>query len=263
MNKSVRFCPLASGSSGNCAYIGLNGQNFLIDAGISGKRIYKSLETLDLPPLSGIFVTHEHGDHINAVGVLARRFKIPVYATPLTWRFLLRHKAIGPIEEPLVKILPVNQPTDIQGVTVTAFDVPHDASQPAGYCFQLNGVKVTVATDVGHVTEILRDHLRGSHIVLLESNHDTDMLKNGKYPRVLKERVMGSRGHLSNASAGMLLAEVAHEGLKYAFLGHLSEENNRPMIAMDTVQRILEANNVRINYLAVADRHGPSEMVEV
>jgi phosphoribosyl 1,2-cyclic phosphodiesterase len=262
-SRGVRFCPLASGSSGNCVYVSLNGRHFLIDAGISGKRIQKSMAYTGIPHIDGIFVTHEHSDHISSVGALSRRFNIPVYATPLTWRYFLRHKTIGPIAEHHVKMLDPYRPADVQGVEVTAFEVSHDATQPVGYSLYAGGVKVTVATDIGDVTDTLREHLRGSNIMLLESNHDVEMLKNGKYPKMLKERVLSSRGHLSNANAGVLLAEVAHEGLEYAFLGHLSEENNRPLIAMDTVQMILESRNIFIKYLAVADRHEPSEMIEI
>jgi phosphoribosyl 1,2-cyclic phosphodiesterase len=263
MAENIRFCPLASGSSGNCVYVGLGNRNFLIDAGISGKRIQQSMARMKLPPVDGIFVTHEHSDHIKSVGVLARRFNIPVYAAPLTWRYVLRHKTIGPVPEELAVHIEPGQAADIGGVNVNAFAVPHDASQPVGYSFTVNGLKVTVATDIGHATEDLKLNLHGSHILLLESNHDTDMLKNGRYPRDLKERVAGTRGHLSNAAAGALLAEIAHEKLHYAFLGHLSEENNRPLLAMDTVLRILEANKIKLPNIYVAERHEPSEMVEL
>jgi phosphoribosyl 1,2-cyclic phosphodiesterase len=260
---NARFCPLASGSSGNCVYVSLNGKHFLVDAGISGKRIQKSMEYTGIPRIDGVFVTHEHSDHINAVGVLARRFNIPIYTAPLTWRYFLRHKTIGPVpEEQVIRIEP-HTPIVIDGVEVTAFDVPHDASQPVGYSFWGGSVKVTVVTDAGEVTDNLRSHLNGSHIMLLESNHDAEMLENGRYPRELKRRVAGSRGHLSNAMAGNLLADVSHDELKYAFLGHLSEENNRPLLALDTVRTILESRQIYLNYLAVADRHEPSEMVEI
>jgi phosphoribosyl 1,2-cyclic phosphodiesterase len=259
----VRFCPLASGSSGNCVYVGMNGKHFLVDAGISGKRVQRAMAHTQIPRIDALFITHEHSDHITAAGVLARRFNIPVYAAPLTWRYFLRHKTIGPIPECQVKILEPNKPADIEGVAVTAFDIPHDASQPVGYTFVSGGVKVSIVTDAGEATDTLRTCLRGSHILLLESNHDTEMLENGRYPLMLKKRVAGSRGHLSNAMAGNLLAEVAHDELRYAFLGHLSEENNRPLLALDTVSAILESRNVSLNYLAVADRHEPSEMVEL
>jgi phosphoribosyl 1,2-cyclic phosphodiesterase len=132
-----------------------------------------------------------------------------------------------------------------------------------GYSFIADGIKVSLATDVGHVTDSLRENLQGSHILLLESNHDVDMLQNGRYHPALKERVAGTRGHLSNAAAGALLAQVAHDGLAYAFLGHLSEDNNLPLLAMDTVMNILRVNQVSLPYVTVASRHGAGDLVEL
>lgn len=259
----VRFCPIASGSSGNCLYAGTAQTHILIDAGLSGKRIEAALKGLDLGPINGILVTHEHSDHISGVGVLARRFRVPVYATAKTWRYLLRHKTIGAVAEPQIKIIEPGVPQMLGDIEITAFDIPHDSSQPVGYSLRAQGYKITIATDIGCVTDTVREYIRDSHILLLESNHDLEMLKNGRYPRILKERVLSARGHLSNVSAGTLLAEIAWEHLEHAFLGHLSEENNRPLIALDTVTRILESNKITIKNLYVADRHGPSEMVEL
>jgi phosphoribosyl 1,2-cyclic phosphodiesterase len=213
--------------------------------------------------IHGIFVTHEHSDHASGVGVLARRFKIPVYATSLTWRYFLRHKTLGLLDEHQVKTLEPGVALELGAVRVTPFDIPHDAAQPVGYSFRFNGHKVTVATDMGCVTDVTLSNIKDSEILLLESNHDIEMLENGKYPRQLKDRVLGARGHLSNAAAGSLLADVAGPKLRYAFLGHLSEENNRPLIALDTVQSILEARGITLPFLAVADRHEASEMVEL
>jgi phosphoribosyl 1,2-cyclic phosphodiesterase len=235
----------------------------LIDAGISGKRAGQFLSRLGVPRIDALFITHEHSDHISGAGVLARRFKTPVYAAPKTWRYLKRHNVLGPLDESLQKMIPPNVSIDVCGVEVRAFDIPHDASQPVGYTFISGGVKTSVATDIGHVTETVRSAIMDSNILLLESNHDLEMLINGRYPQHLKERVMGNRGHLSNASAGALLAEVASPALQYAYLGHLSEENNRPLIALDTVRNILEAKNVTVKILYIADRGGPSETVEV
>ncbi len=258
-----RFCPFASGSSGNCIYIGAGGKNFLVDAGISGKRIYKSMEAHGIGALHGIFVTHEHSDHALSIGVLARRFKIPIYATELTWRYFLRHGTVGKLEEFQIRTVEPGVAFSIEDIHITPFDIPHDAAQPVGYCFTRNGLKATVATDMGCVTDTARAHIKKSNILLIESNHDLEMLRNGRYPIQLKDRVMGERGHLSNAAAGSLLADVANTELRYTFLGHLSEENNRPLIALDTVQNILEARGVKLPFLSVADRHEPSEMVEI
>jgi len=266
----INFRTIASGSSGNCTYVGLGGHHFLVDAGISGKRIEHALWDLKLSAknLSGIFVTHEHRDHITGVGVLSRRFNIPIYATPLTWRYFLRHKTIGApgsIGESQIKYIEPSHPIKFSDVTVTAFDVAHDASQPVGYTFEMisDGAKekFAIATDLGHVTETVRYYLKDAGILMLESNHDPEMLQKSRYHMQLKERVAGKRGHLSNAQAGMLLTEVAGTKLEYVFLAHLSEENNSPMLAYDTVKRILDGNNVHIKQLTVAERHCPGELV--
>ncbi|MCL2399980.1 MAG: MBL fold metallo-hydrolase [Defluviitaleaceae bacterium] len=257
------FCPIASGSSGNCVYVGTNTTHILVDAGLSGKRIEAALAQLGVNKLSGILVTHEHSDHVSGVGVLSRRYKIPVYATPYTWRFLLRHGTIGTIADNFQHTILPGVPVMIGDMEVLPFDVSHDASQPVGYCLQGNGYKAVVATDMGYVTDTARDLLKNSHVLLIESNYDIEMLKYGKYPQALKERVMSSRGHLSNVAAGALLAEIVSDTCEHVFLGHLSEENNRPLIALDTVQNILDANNIRINSLSVAFRHEPSEMIKL
>ena len=258
----IRFCTIVSGSSGNCAYVGIGSEHLLIDAGISGKRCQHGLAQLNIPKPTAILITHEHSDHIAGAGILARRFGIPVYATPLTWRYFLRHKKLGPINESQVQHITPGQPIMIGDATVTAFDVPHDATQPVGYTFEAGGKKIAMATDLGKVTDTVLEYLHGSNAILIESNHDIEMLQKGRYHESLKERVLGSRGHLSNAACGRLIVDVAWDGLKYVVLGHLSEENNRPMLAFDTVDRILEAHGVGVR-LVVADRYYVGEMMEV
>ena len=268
----IDFFTIASGSSGNCTYVGLGGHHFLVDAGISGKRIEHALQEMKLNAgdLSGIFITHEHSDHITGAGVLARRFNIPIYATPLTWRYFLRHNAIGSTKafsKDMIKHIEPGTSINVDNISVTAFDVSHDASQPVGYTFEIKPEgassikKFAIATDLGHVTETVRFHLRGSNILMLESNHDPEMLEKGRYHASLKARVASKRGHLSNAEAGMLLTEIADENLEHVFLAHLSEENNNPMIAYDTVKRILDGNNINIKKLSIAERHQPGEFI--
>ena len=261
----MKFCPLASGSSGNCIYVGTEVTHLLIDAGLSGKRTEAALLYVlkKMPKLAGILVTHEHSDHVSGVGIMSRRYNLPVYASPNTWRFLLRHGTIGDVAPDLRRIVVPGETCVIGDMEVLAFEVPHDASQPVGYCVSGDGYKTAVATDMGYVTDTVRALLRDVHVMLIESNHDVEMLQNGKYPQALKERVMGSRGHLSNVAAGALLAEVVNDNCKHIFLGHLSEDNNRPMIALDTVHNILAANDIKVNRLSVADRYEPSEMVKL
>ncbi|MCL2664782.1 MAG: MBL fold metallo-hydrolase [Defluviitaleaceae bacterium] len=260
---TLRFCPVASGSSGNCIYAGCGGTHILIDAGISGSRVEKGLSFAGADRVDAILITHEHADHISGAGVLARRFGACVYASANTWRYINRHDSLGPVD-PAKKIsVEPGVPVTIGNFDVLPFEIPHDASGPVGYCLYADGKKITVATDIGHVNDTIRRSLLGSDICLIESNHDLDMLKNGRYPRPLKERVMGKKGHLSNATAGMLLADVASESMQAVYLGHLSEENNRPLLALGTVTNILEAREIKLKRLIVADRHMPSEIAEL
>ncbi|MCL2188950.1 MAG: MBL fold metallo-hydrolase [Defluviitaleaceae bacterium] len=262
---NTRFGTIASGSSGNCAYAGLGGEHFLIDAGISGKKIAAGIERFAVPKLSGILVTHEHSDHVRGLGIAARRFKVPVYATPLTWRYFLRHGTIGPMPEELVKHVEPNQPFTIGDVKITAFDIPHDASQPVGYTLQAGEEKIAIATDLGEATDTIRTHMQGAGLMYIESNHDIEMVKNGRYHISLKQRVLSARGHLSNAACGVLLADIcgglASHLRPHVLLAHLSEENNRPMLAYDTVLRVLDGHEVKVRRLAVAERDVPGELI--
>jgi len=264
----IKFCPIASGSSGNCLYVFGGGAHILIDAGLSGRGIEAGLKTLNLAgrQLSAILVTHEHTDHIKGVGVLSRRYGLPVYATPKTWRYFERHNVLGTVDPFLIRKIEPEQPFSIGGLQAVAFDIPHDASQPVGYSLFAEHKKITVATDIGEPTDTIRRYITGSDIVLLESNHDTDMLMNGKYPPILKKRIAGPYGHLSNDAAGKLLTETMTEHLRYVYLGHLSEENNRPLIAFNTVEGILYEQGVlpRVGFkLYVAERYGVSTAVEM
>ncbi|MCL2576886.1 MAG: MBL fold metallo-hydrolase [Defluviitaleaceae bacterium] len=260
----MNFFTIASGSSGNAYYLGIGGRHFLIDAGVSGKKIEYALQKMNVRNLSGIFITHEHRDHISGAGVIARRFKTDIYATPLTWRYFLRHRSLGALNEEQVKIIEPGAPLVLGGAEVTAFDVPHDASQPVGYVFRDisdDSKKMVIATDFGYATDDIKERLKGARVLLLESNHDPEMLERGRYHPSLKTRVAGKRGHLSNAQAGMLLSEVVIPGKTHVFLAHLSEENNTPMLAFDTVQRVLDGNNISVARLEVAERNIPGEMV--
>jgi len=251
----MEFCTIASGSSGNCAYTGIGGRHFLIDAGISGKRIENALFGMNVHNIDGIFITHEHRDHIVGAGVMARRFKLNIYATPLTWRFFASHQSLGALDAGQIKVIEPGKPLDVGGVKVTAFGTMHDAIQSVGYTFEYGGQKMAAATDLGCATDIVRQHMKGAQIVLLESNHDPEMLRNGPYHRNLKERVASNYGHLSNAAAGVLITEIAGNSLQHVVLAHLSEDNNIPMLAYDTVKRVLDSKNVKLKSMQVAERN--------
>ncbi|MCL2047472.1 MAG: MBL fold metallo-hydrolase [Defluviitaleaceae bacterium] len=259
----MKFFTIASGSSGNAYYVGLGSQHFLVDAGVSGKRIEHALHKMNIRHLDAIFITHEHRDHIEGAGVTARRFNTAVYATPLTWQYFSRNRSLGKLGENQARIIEPDNPLIIGGAEITAFDIPHDASQPVGYSFHATAnqkEKIVIATDLGHVTDSIKEKLKNARVILLESNHDPEMLERGSYPRFLKTRVASKYGHLSNAQAGMLLAEVVIPGKTHVFLAHLSDENNTPMLAFDTVQRVLDGNNITLGGLKIAERNIPGAM---
>jgi len=233
----VRFCVLASGSSGNTVYLESNGTRVLVDAGLSGKELEKRLDAIGVnsAQLDGILVTHEHTDHILGVGTVSRKYEVPVYIHPDTLG-----AAAGRLGRlPSTSFFEVGVPFRMGHFRVTSFPVPHDAANPVGFTFTTNGKKLGVATDMGYVTPLIRERLTGANALILESNHDLAMLKKGPYAWSLKQRVMGRRGHLSNEDAGMLLRSLLHRDLSSVVLAHISQVNNRLSIAYRTALKAL------------------------
>ena len=260
----VRFCPLVSGSSGNSTYIGSGNTHILIDAGVSCKQIVEHIGELGVAPgdIDSVFITHEHIDHIKGIGVLARKYRIPLYATPGTWQGI--GKTVGDIPEESVRYVYPGSMTLVGGLCVKPFSIPHDAAEPVGYSVFTDNRKLTVATDIGCPTEEIKENIYDSDVLLLEANHDVDMLKKGSYPWALKKRILGERGHLSNVCAGQTLGEIMSGRLKYVFLGHLSSENNEPHLAFDTVRGILEETGVKVGKtveLDMASRYSNSRTI--
>lgn len=233
----MRFCSIASGSSGNCIYVGSDETHILIDAGISGKRIEAGLNSLDLSTrdIDAILITHEHSDHIQGLGVLARRYGIPVYTTGGTADAIQRMKNLGDIPVDIFHEIREDEPFAVRDMTIHAFTIPHDAAQPVGYRVECRNQAVGIATDLGRYGEYIIDHLQDLDALLLEANHDVRMLQVGKYPYYLKQRILGDRGHLSNENSGRLLCRLLHDNMKAVFLGHLSKENNYEQLAYETV----------------------------
>jgi phosphoribosyl 1,2-cyclic phosphodiesterase len=272
---TVKFCPIASGSSGNCVYFGTPNADILIDAGLSGIRIEKALESIGVHPsqLDAIFITHEHSDHISGAGIMARRFGIGLYATAGTWDYADRTGALGKLKKEQKHVINADAVFTFRDIAVRPFSISHDAASPVGYSFyhgsSTNEIKATVATDLGHICGDVYESIADSDILLIESNHDIDMLKNGSYPFHLKKRILGDKGHLSNVSCGQALTELA-KGLKHIYLGHLSEENNDPLLAFETVRDILEAGSVPVNSpcgtgvsLYLAERYLVSKLLRI
>lgn len=241
----IRFCPIVSGSSGNSTYIGTGHTHLLIDAGVSGKRIEEGLNCINVncEELDGIFITHEHSDHIKGVGILSRRYDLPVYATEGTWNAM--EDLLGKIARKNKKIIYSGEKLELNDVYIKPFDIPHDAAEPVGFNIFAGDIKMTVATDIGHASDCVKEGIADSDILLLEANHDIEMLKRGPYPYNTKQRILGDYGHMANVNAGRLLAEVMSEKIKHVFLGHLSAENNTPRLAYKAVEQVLFENGIK------------------
>ncbi len=255
----ARFCSLVSGSSGNALYLEHKKTKILIDCGISCARICESLKLVGVNPaeIDGIVVTHEHSDHVNGVRVFSNKFGCKVYAGERTLENISCYNPIG---------INAEKSFEIGGIGVMPFDIPHDAVQPFGYTFMLGGIKLSVATDMGKIDAHVAEIIRGSEFAFLEANHDTEMLLKGPYPYYLKERIKGSEGHLSNDQCASLAAALARTGTTKIVLGHLSNTNNTPQRAMQTVADALEGNGFKIGsdvLLDVAKRHSISNMYEI
>jgi phosphoribosyl 1,2-cyclic phosphodiesterase len=247
----MRLCSIASGSSGNCIYIGSEETHILVDAGISCKRIEAGLKKAELTgnDISGLFITHEHSDHIQGLGVLARRYGIPIYATKGTIEGILHGaKSLGEINEALFHEVNVDEDFQLGDLTVHPFRISHDAKEPCGYRFESDGREAAIATDLGTFNPYIVENLQGVNAVLLEANHDVRMLQAGPYTYALKQRILSDRGHLSNENSGLLLNKILHDDLKHILLGHLSKENNMPELAFETVK--LEINAADTPYRA-------------
>ena len=234
----MRMCSIASGSSGNCIYIGSENHHILVDTGISAKRVEAGLKDLELSgeDLDGILLTHEHSDHIKGLGVMARRYGVPIYATPGTMRAVKAMSCLGRIDEELFVEIRSDQDFWVGDLEISPFSISHDAAEPVAYRVVCGDKKMAVATDLGVYTDYTIDHLKGLDVLLLEANHDIHMLQVGAYPYYLKQRISGDRGHLSNETAGKLLCQVLHDDIKGIMLGHLSKENNYAELAYETVR---------------------------
>ena len=261
----MKFCSLYSGSSGNSIFIASDNAKVLIDAGLAGKKIDDALKHIgeEASSIDGIFITHEHIDHIKGVGVLSRKYDIPIYANDNTWAVM--EKNIGKIKEHNIRIMDRRSSITINDLEIRSFNIPHDAIAPVGYTVSYAGKNASVVTDFGVFTEEIRDNIIDSDIILLESNHDVNMLRMGPYPYKLKLRVLGENGHLSNEDCGSAIVSLLkNDKKKQIVLGHLSGTNNHPDLAYQTVVDVLSANGIRPGddvTLQLASRHNPSEII--
>ena len=260
-----KFCSLYSGSSGNSSFIQTENTKILIDAGESAKKISNALSTLDINPaeLNAILITHEHTDHIKGLSTLSKKYDIPVYANKKTWEAM---------PEEQEKILNKNQKYynpfenfEIGDLKIYPFQIPHDAANPCGFSVFHDNKKISIATDIGHMSSNVIHSLEDSSFILLEANYDPNILKCSKYPYNLKRRIAGPNGHLPNIEAGKTIAYLLNSGLKQVMLGHLSRENNFPELAYKTVvdelmQNKFNENTIKIN---IASRLSTSPIINL
>lgn len=260
----ARYCPLFSGSSGNCTYVGTANGGVLVDAGVSAKRIETALREREIDPASvrAVLVTHEHRDHVAGLRVLLKRFHYPVYASRGTWQSLLEDGILG--EGDLGAMLEPGE-CEIADMRVKAFHTSHDCAESMGFCFQTpDDRRIAVATDMGMMTEEVREALTGCDLIHLESNHVVRMLECGPYPYPLKRRILSEKGHLSNEDCAQELQGFARKGTSRFVLAHLSRENNTPELAYLTARTALCGDGLREGtdfLLKVASPQGGCEMV--
>ena len=257
MAKDFQVVMLASGSKGNAALISTDSQRFLVDVGISCRELVKRMQQVGASPeeLDGVFVTHEHVDHVKGIVTFAKKYQVPLYASQGTWRAVIsRYPELNRANCRLT-----GQRLLVGDVSIACFATSHDAAQPQGYSFlwRSGETKCTYVTDTGFVTPAVREAVQGSDVLVLEANHDVEMLKNGSYPYELKQRILGTRGHLSNNTAGQFLLQL-EKMPRRIFLAHLSEQNNLPKLALDTVKNILDSKKrLQETRLLVANQHQP------
>lgn len=260
------FISLYSGSTGNCLLVQSDESNILIDAGVSQKKIMTALASFDLSleNIDAIVITHEHSDHIASVGSISKKYDIPVYCNIETLNAMPTQKEKMPDDN--ICLFRPNKKFKIKDLEIHGFQIPHDAANPCGFNIYHDSKKITIATDIGHMDNTLLSHLKNSSFILLEANYDPDILKYGRYPYSLKQRILGPTGHLSNETSAKTITELASKyDLKSAMLGHLSKENNFPELAFKTVSDELIRNNITSKDLTlnIASRDIPSKLIKL
>ncbi len=265
----LRMMSIASGSSGNCIYIGSDNTHILIDSGISRKKICEGLKKVDLSisDIDGIFLTHEHIDHIKGAGVIMRNDSLPFYGTEGTLRQMGYNPCMGVIPKDLLNVIEKDTDISFGDLTVRAFHISHDASDPVAYTVSHNGKKVGTVTDLGFFDDDIINNMSGCDAFIAEANHDINMLQVGPYPYSLKQRILGDRGHLSNELSGKLVSRLLNDDVKAVLLGHLSKENNYDRLAFETVKQEIDDSDTEYTSgdfnISVAARDETSGIIEV
>jgi len=254
-NSRYKIAIIASGSSGNCAYIEAAGLRLLIDAGISCRRIENGLKSIgaDCEAIDAVFVTHEHIDHVSGLSVFAKKYHKNIYLTNGTFEGLDKKERL--VNNSEINIIKQFSEISINGAAINTFLTDHDAREPFGVSINVQGLKISYATDLGYVNKAAFEYLKNSNILVLESNYDEQMLINGSYPWHLKKRIMGKRGHLSNADSAKALRELNWDGLSHIYLAHISRENNTHQTAADNLETVFKNERHRpLTHLSWHDR---------
>src|SRR5690348_981808 len=263
---AVAVTVLASGSRGNCTVIASNGTRILVDAGLSCRETFKRMQAAgqDARTLSAIVISHEHSDHVYGLPGLIKKLNLPVYMTGATrqaWKRSLRNSGVK-CEAPKCEEFSSGRSFWVGDVNITPFTVPHDAADPVGFTFQAQGIKIALVTDLGYMPANVKQHIRGCDALILESNHDLEMLRGGPYPWVVKQRVMSRVGHLSNDSLAEFFSTDYDGGAAFLVLAHLSEANNHPELARQAAERALGGRLSLIqNRLVLASQNEPMEAI--
>jgi phosphoribosyl 1,2-cyclic phosphodiesterase len=241
---SFRYSILSSGSTGNALYVESDEHSFLVDAGFSGKQMESLFGQIDrdISKLSGVFVTHEHIDHIKGIGVLARKYKLPIYANELTWRAMDR--SVGEIPTEQKFIFNMETVKSFGATDIESFGVSHDAAEPMFYVFHQSGKKLVLITDTGYVSDRMKGTISNADAYIFESNHDVQMLRMGRYPWNIKRRILSDVGHVSNEDAAIAMSEVIGDRTKKVFLAHLSLDNNMKDLARMSVAQTLQSQGL-------------------
>ena len=258
----LRFSVLASGSTGNAFYIESEEQRLLVDAGLSGKQLDRLFNEIGVEPatLSGILVTHEHSDHIKGLGIIARKYNLPIYANDKTWKAM--EGSIGKLTPDQKFHFNMEEVKTFGDIDVESFGVSHDAAEPMFYVFHKNGKKVALVTDLGYVSERIKKTVEDADAYIFEANHDVEMLRMGRYPWSVKRRILGDSGHVSNEDCGLALSDVISNRTKRIYLAHLSQDNNMKDLARMSVEQILQERGITTE-LHDTDPNKPTPLFDV
>ncbi|WP_449354812.1 MBL fold metallo-hydrolase [Virgibacillus natechei] len=259
---TIRFSVLASGSTGNAFYIESEKEKILVDAGLSGKQLDQLFAGVQVDPreLTGILVTHEHSDHIKGLGIVARKYNLPIYANEKTWKAM--EGSIGKISLDQKFHFGMGEVKTFGDMDIESFGVSHDAAEPMFFTFRHDGKKIALVTDLGYVSERIKKTVEDADAYIFEANHDVSMLRMGRYPWNVKRRILGDSGHVSNEDAGLALADIIGNETKRIYLAHLSQDNNMKDLARMSVDNMLKERGIKLD-LCDTDPKAPTALYDV